>query len=82
MGGGGGGGGVGFAVYEEETLNCKANPIPSGHILPVMMTMPWRMSLCSETVITQLLPPLLALRLHVMTVTHFTIQIVFSVVGT
>ena len=34
--------------------------------------------MCSETVITQLLSlPLLALQLHVMPVTHFTVRIVF-----
>lgn len=75
MGGGG--------VYGQETPTVRHTQFPvDPYYLSGMMTMPQRMSLCSETVITQLLSPLLALHLHVMTVTHFTIQIVFSVIGT
>lgn len=70
-------------VYEEETQSVRHTQSPVDlYYLSGMMTMPWRMSPCSETVITQLLQPLLALYLHVMAVTHFTIQIVFSVIGT
>lgn len=70
-------------VYEEESPTVRHTQFPvDPYYLSGMMTMPWRMSLCSETVITQLLSPLLALHLHVMAVTHFTIQIVFSVIGT
>lgn len=70
-------------VYQEETPTVRHTQFSlDPYYLSAMMTMPWRMSLCSETVITQLLSPLLALHLHVMTVSHFTIQIVFSVIGT
>lgn len=77
------GGWGGVHVYEEETSTVRHTQFPVDlYYLSGTMTMPWRMSLCSETVITQLLSPLLALYLHVMAVTHFTIQIVFSVIGT
>lgn len=74
----------GVHVYEEETQSVRHTQSPPADLyyLSGMMTMPQRMSLCSETVITQLLQPLRALYLHVMAVTHFTIQIVFAVVGT